>query len=459
MQQHRQPVPQVEEIVALVEGILEGQGSLVEGFFLQYPEWRSPWASFLSKWASWPGWLVRAMDNNVERIRNLAELQQAASQFRGRFLADTDQLNALAAATEQMTATSRNIAEHIAHMAEEAEETSQEIQKIFGLMQGVFSAMGQVRESIELMAETIQHFMRSMQTISGLTRTVNDIARQTNLLALNAAIEAARAGEHGRGFAVVADEVRKLAEKSAQAAHEINDTALELERHSAQVDARLTEGLRALEESQKKIAVLSTAFSRAQQTAETTVTGAAHIRMAIQELEQAIEQASRNAVELFSSQSANVETLDSMLSVLDQIARLGQESVALFAEWPSDTLLVTIAKADHVIWVQRVNDALLGKISIRGSELADHRSCRLGKWYYSRGMELLGHVQQFRDFEALHAEVHRTGRQIVEAIQEGRPEEALRQARRLNELRDRVLEALTQMRELLAREHLPQNGR
>ncbi|MBO9398220.1 methyl-accepting chemotaxis protein [Shimia sp. R9_2] len=76
-----------------------------------------------------------------------------------------------------------------------------------------------VKEAVNAMAKISESSSQIAQIIS----VIDDIAFQTNLLALNAGVEAARAGDAGSGFAVVASEVRALAQKSSDAAREIQE--------------------------------------------------------------------------------------------------------------------------------------------------------------------------------------------------------------------------------------------
>ncbi|MGM3190204.1 methyl-accepting chemotaxis protein [Dickeya dadantii subsp. dieffenbachiae] len=112
-----------------------------------------------------------------------------------------------AASMEQLTSTVKQNADNAHHASQLAADASGNATKGGQIVTNVVSTMNEIATS--------------SRRISEITSVINGIAFQTNILALNAAVEAARAGEQGRGFAVVAGEVRNLAQRSAQAAKEI----------------------------------------------------------------------------------------------------------------------------------------------------------------------------------------------------------------------------------------------
>jgi methyl-accepting chemotaxis protein len=139
---------------------------------------------------------------------------------------------------------------------------------------------------------------------------IEEIARQTNLLALNAAIEAARAGEHGRGFAVVAAEVRKLAERSQNAAGEINKLSVT----SVEIAERTGRKLTGMVPSINKTAELVQEIAAASREQDA---GAAQIGRAIQQLDQVIQQNASASEEMASTSeelTAQAEQLQEMIS-------------------------------------------------------------------------------------------------------------------------------------------------
>jgi len=152
---------------------------------------------------------LTSVNGNASAIRGGAhEMTQATDDLSRRTEQQAASLEETAAALEQITAT-------VNRSAEGARKAS--------------DVVGEARDDAETSGRVVSQAVEAMDAIHAsssemgqIISVIDEIAFQTNLLALNAGVEAARAGDAGRGFAVVASEVRALAQRSADAAKEIN---------------------------------------------------------------------------------------------------------------------------------------------------------------------------------------------------------------------------------------------
>jgi len=78
--------------------------------------------------------------------------------------------------------------------------------------------------------------------------------------------------------------------------------------------------------------------------------------------------------------------------------------------------------------------------------IGTHLECRLGKWYYSTGKEILGQNEVFKSMEKPHIELHEMAKEAAIAYSKGDITGAERALEKMNDCSLKVVLALEKLK-------------
>jgi methyl-accepting chemotaxis protein len=288
--------------------------------------------------------MARALRKQVLAIKELTANSSKVSRDVARAMANlaasaTEQVAAVAetaATVEEMERTGKSVAKNAKQIVEAAEKSTEASVRGQGAVDTTSDIILKIKDDSKDISTKSKILLSNVEEIGNIINSVSAISGQSKILAVNASIQAAKAGKFGSGFAVVAREVKDLAGQSKEATEQITETLTSI-RHAIQemvgtaemAEERTEQGVTSVSNAGAIVNDLSEAIREASDLANVINTSVVQQTIGLSQIASAIEQINISATEN-QDISRNIEKGTDELSVsLDQLGDI-------VGEWTTD---------------------------------------------------------------------------------------------------------------------------
>ncbi|MCG7584041.1 methyl-accepting chemotaxis protein [Photobacterium sp. OFAV2-7] len=278
-----------------VSQLAQGSGDLTQRIAIERMDEIGELADNMNRFLAQLQTMIKGVVNHSQDLGQYAERSAQLSNLASQRVSEQqNDVNQIATAIHEMSATSGEVANHAEMTAAAAQASTAACEQGQGVIGQNRNAITSLANQVQDAANVIHELENNAQGINQILSTIQGIAEQTNLLALNAAIEAARAGEQGRGFAVVADEVRVLSQRTHDSTEEIRSMIETLQQNTQQAVDSMQTSTELADQSVGYAEAASESLNQITHTITEISDMATHIASAAEEQRAVSEDISRN---------------------------------------------------------------------------------------------------------------------------------------------------------------------
>lgn len=390
--------------------------------------------------------LQKRSEDEMSRVVSLSVEANETAIFSAHMLYELrkveEKAQSIAAAGEEMTATVAEIGRYGRNISGQAIQAQEATSAGENASVDTHNQMSAITQAVRETAERVSTLDGLSQKISSILEAIKQVAAQTNLLALNATIEAARAGEAGKGFAVVAAEVKNLSSQTAKATEQIADIIRQLQEEMSLIFTSMNKSSQAVEKGEESISNLSGKIQLIRERIDEVSTNTQHISRTLAEQSMAANEVVEGISSIAQSSSKSVQDIEKIVNAMNAVEKMISAQIAYLSELNIPAKVVRLAQSDHVIWKKRLTNMIAGREGLNPDELADHHSCRLGKWYDAVEDERYKNNPDFARLIEPHKNVHAHGIQAVRHFNGGDLKAALEEIEKVEDASRDVLTIL-----------------